>query len=204
MDWLTFISKLIGDLAWPAVVIVLIWYLRPHLGSLAKRLEELSLPGGASAKFRKELEEAKEQAAPVLDFGTPRIDTRHTTIQAPMGGEDQFIQLAAMFPEAAISQSYQEIERIIGDHAAGINLRRDRPMEVVRHLQELGLVDRATVGLFNRLRVLRNEAAHNGGRLRLSLDEAIEYRALCRSLADALDFAFQKLKGKGGEPTSSE
>ena len=68
MDWLTFISKLIGDLAWPAVVVCLLLLLRPYLGGLAQRLEELTLPGGARAKFRDDLEAAREQAIPVLTY----------------------------------------------------------------------------------------------------------------------------------------
>src|SRR5207248_1310499 len=45
VDWLTFISKIVGDLVWPIVALVLILLLRPYLGGLANRLEELILPG---------------------------------------------------------------------------------------------------------------------------------------------------------------
>jgi hypothetical protein len=61
MDWLTFITKLVDAFVWPGLVLVLLWWLRPHLGGLARRLEELTLPGGAKAKFRQELEEGSRK-----------------------------------------------------------------------------------------------------------------------------------------------
>ena len=192
MDWLTFIVKIIDALAWPGLVLLLLWWLRPHFGGLARRLEELTLPGGAKAKFRQELEEAKEQAVAAYNY----LDLEPPAFQigtAAEGPEAQYLQLAAMFPEAAILQSYQEIERIIGEHAkkAGIAIRS--APRVVDFLQKKEVVGAAAVDTFNRLRGLRNEAAHGGSSLKLSLDEAVEYRALCRFVADALDAAFKKL-----------
>jgi hypothetical protein len=190
MDWLTFITKIVDALVWPGLVLVLLWWLRPHLGGLARRLEELTLPGGAKAKFRQELEEAKEQAIKVysyLDLEPPHIGTPS---EEP---ETQYLQLAAMFPEAAILQSYQEIERIIGEHAEKAGITSRPPLRVINFLHQKGLIDPAAVDVFNRLRTLRNEAAHGGSSLKLSLDEAVEYRALCRFVADALDAAFRKL-----------
>jgi len=117
VDWLTFIGKIIGDLVWPAVAVFLLLLRRPYLGGLARRLEELTLPGGARAKFREELEAAREQAIPVLGF-TPRSLTAAQDGDVAEGGESQFLHLAAMFPEAAILQSYQEIERIMMKYAS--------------------------------------------------------------------------------------
>ena len=61
MDWLTFSSNVVGSLAWPLVVIGLLILLRGHLAGLAERLEELSLPGGARARFAKQLDEARSR-----------------------------------------------------------------------------------------------------------------------------------------------
>jgi hypothetical protein len=199
VDWLTFISNLIGNLVWPAVTVLLLLLVRPYLGGLARRLEELTLPGGARAKFREELEAAREQAIPVLGFTASSLTAaHHDSASEAMGGDDQFLHLASRFPEAAILQSYQEVERILSDHAASIpDLQSRRPIDVIRHLQQRELIDGTTVELFNRLRTMRNEAAQTGDRLHLSLDEAIEYRALCRSLSEALHVAFKKFKEGG-------
>lgn len=194
MDWLTFISKVIGNLAWPGVVLVLLWWLRPQFGGLAKRLEELTLPGGAKAKFRQELEEAKEKAITVYDFADPVLPTSDQGADP----EAQYLQLAAMFPEAAILQSYQQIERIVDDYAKKFVIPARTPRDVVNFLTQQEAIDPAAADVFNRLRTLRNEAAHGGSSLQLSLDEAIEYRALCRLLADALGAAFKKLADQRG------
>lgn len=202
MDWLTFISKTVGDLEWPGIALLLLWWLRPHLGGLAARLEELTLPGGAKAKFRQELEEAKEKAITVYDF-TASVEAVPHHGAEPVGAETRYIQLAAMFPEAAILQSYQEIERIIQDHSNKFRLGGRSPANVISFLQQTEVIDPAAVDVFNRLRTLRNEAAHGGSSLRLSLDEAIEYRALCRFVADALDVAFKKMADEGGTPVAA-
>jgi hypothetical protein len=50
MDWLQFISAIIGHVAWPIVILVLIVSVRRHLGSLAERILELSF-GGATGQI---------------------------------------------------------------------------------------------------------------------------------------------------------
>jgi hypothetical protein len=47
MDWKQFFASMVGSLAWPVVVVALLVLLRKHLASMAERLEELTLPGGA-------------------------------------------------------------------------------------------------------------------------------------------------------------
>ncbi|MBB2959824.1 hypothetical protein [Methylobacterium sp. R2-1] len=62
MDWLQFFSSIIASLAWPSVVALLLILLRSQLASLAQRLEELTLPGGAKASFKELIQEAKTSA----------------------------------------------------------------------------------------------------------------------------------------------
>jgi hypothetical protein len=56
MDWLTFFAAVIGHLAWPTVIGVLLIVLRKHLGALAERIEEFSF-GGAKFTWKKKLAE---------------------------------------------------------------------------------------------------------------------------------------------------
>jgi hypothetical protein len=76
MDWLTFLSNLVGSLAWPSVVIVLLIILRRQISALASRLEELTLPGGAKAKFAKLLDEARQQLPAVRSAKAPSFFPR--------------------------------------------------------------------------------------------------------------------------------
>jgi hypothetical protein len=59
MNWLQFISEMIGHLAWPVVVLIVVFEVRKHLGALADRILELSF-GGASVKFGKLLSKGAE------------------------------------------------------------------------------------------------------------------------------------------------
>jgi hypothetical protein len=116
MDWLTFFSKIIGNLAWPGVVLALLWWLRPHLGGLAKRLEELRLPGGARAKFRKELEELEASgAAAVKETGTlPREERRISSIEQEAQLDDTIkgiLQQATNDPKIALITLTAELEK---------------------------------------------------------------------------------------------
>jgi hypothetical protein len=68
MDWLQFFASIIGSLAWPSVVVALLFMLRGQMAGLVGRLEELAF-GGAKAKFAMALEQGKantEQLAATL------------------------------------------------------------------------------------------------------------------------------------------
>jgi hypothetical protein len=60
MDWLQFISSTLVGFAWPSVLIVLMVILRKQISALAGRIEEVTLPGGAKAKFEKAIGEARK------------------------------------------------------------------------------------------------------------------------------------------------
>lgn len=65
MDFPTFITKIVDALAWPGVVLALLWWLRPHFGTLVRRLEEVSI-AGAKARFLKEAIEGAHPVSPRL------------------------------------------------------------------------------------------------------------------------------------------
>jgi hypothetical protein len=59
MTWLQFISEMVGHLAWPIVLLIIVFAVRKHLGSLVERVLELSF-GGATVKFDKLLSKGAE------------------------------------------------------------------------------------------------------------------------------------------------
>jgi len=205
MDWLTFITKIVASLAWPLVTLTFLYWLRPYFGSLVRRLDELSLPGGTKAKFTKELENAQQVVSEIYDhkgFPIQPLLINSSEFEVGEGAETKYLQLAASFPEAAILQSYQDIERIIIQHSDLLEkTRRFKPVDVIHSLYVKEAIDSRTVDLFNRLRKLRNTAAHAGTSNGLSFGEAVEYRALCRLFADTLTEAFKKLEGNTQLPT---
>jgi hypothetical protein len=200
MDWLTFISKTIEALAWPAVVVVLLTLSRPFLKGLLERLEELTLPGGVGAKFGKDLaaartiaeaESSERDASPEAKFDgapnalpKPRIKFRDAA--------DPFLQLARIFPEAAVLQAYQDLEQIFDENRDLIKYidqsrqMRDPVNTIINGLRGAGLLSNGWMDLYARIRNLRNLAVHGRGEGRISPGEAMEYRALVYALIEQL------------------
>jgi hypothetical protein len=63
MDALTFITKLVEALAWPIVGLILVLFLRPYFGELARRLAEVRM-GQLRATFLREAIRAAPEAKP--------------------------------------------------------------------------------------------------------------------------------------------
>jgi hypothetical protein len=191
MDWLQFSASIIGSLAWPLVVIVLLLLLRTRIGGLADRLQEISLPAGANAKFEKALGEAKERSQQV----DPAV--REAQLQRPLAeAHDPFVQLANHFPEAAIMQCFRELEKKLGEMVGLLDLptnRRD-PTSVIEELRFEGYIDHNTQSLFEELRLARNIAAHATGPNRVSPGAALEFRAQTLTLFDVLEKVLAKLR----------
>ncbi len=51
MDGLTFVEHIIGHIAWPSVVIVILLLFRPKLGEIMGRIVEVLLPGGGALRM---------------------------------------------------------------------------------------------------------------------------------------------------------
>src|SRR5687768_3735008 len=104
MGWKAFVASIVGSLAWPSVVTLLLFLLRGQIASLAQRLEELTLPGGAKAKFRGQLDLARQQAEETGLESGPAV---------PLTADDPYVDLANRYPAAAVLQSFKEVEAAI-------------------------------------------------------------------------------------------
>jgi hypothetical protein len=198
MDWLQFASSVIGSLAWPFVVVVLLILLRKQLGSLALRIEELSLPGGAKAKFKEQLESGRE-AAEIVAAETPQASSLK---QDP--ADEAFLELAKNFPEAAVAQAWKEVEEVLLEvrrHILGADARQNLN-SVVRRLRESNLIDGPVEALFLNLRQARNTAVHAGSNAAITPAEAVEYRDQVRILSDIFRGVIRQSRpSQGAEPS---
>jgi hypothetical protein len=178
MDWLQFTSSIIASLAWPSVLVVLLILLRKQLGSLATRLEELTLPGGAKAKFKEQLESSRDKAEEVAYESEPGQLKKEPTL------DGAFLELAKRFPEAAVSQAWKEVEAVLletRERLLGPNSRQNLN-SVVRRLREQGLIDGSAEELYLNLRQARNTAVHATEKASITPGEAVEYREQVRVL----------------------
>ena len=62
MDWLQFLASIIGSLAWPLALVVIVLILRRQLVDILRRLKRLKY-GEAEAEFGEKLEEVEEDIA---------------------------------------------------------------------------------------------------------------------------------------------
>lgn len=192
MDWLTFFATIVSAFAWPSVAIVLLIILKDHLGGLASRVEELRFPGGAKAKFVKELDSVRKQSEKI--GLAARFSRGNIRVQAGqfLGKEElELLQLANKSPEAVILESYREIEEVIIKYFEQLpeTIRSSNPLQLIDDLFNRGFLNKDARELFEKLRTSRNSAAHASQKARVTPGEAIEYREHARLFADLLEKA---------------
>jgi hypothetical protein len=105
MDWHEFIEKMVSHLSWPGVVLIVLFAVRKHLGSLAERILELSF-GGATVKFDKLLAKGAE----LIEDAPPPV--------LPKGVESQPQGMVDIF------SSYIVIENAASDLASLLGVKR--------------------------------------------------------------------------------
>jgi hypothetical protein len=181
VDWLQFFASLIGSLAWPAVVIAVLFLLRTHLVAIATRIEELSLPGGTAIKLAKQVRQVQTEAELVeaeqgLDEAAPVITL-----------DPSVLQLAEQFPEAAVLEAYKELESVLLQIRARLpngKPRRTGP-EVMTDLLDQKYISESIFSLYQTLRETRNTLVHVRGD-RLSQATAVELISQVKLLTDIL------------------
>jgi len=200
MDLLTFIASVTGSIAWPGLALILLFPIRNRIGdliaSLAARLVKAKLPGGTELEFGPELEKAVEKSEELAIEGK-----LVATEQSDLGTvEDPYLRLVQVSPEAAILQSFKEVEASILENKSELpNVRGNNLLEFVRKLHSAGAIDAQLVEQFQSVRNLRNIAVHTREPFAITIGEALEYRNLCHSLAAGFRLAFAKL-AHGREP----
>ncbi|MER9190241.1 hypothetical protein [Mesorhizobium australicum] len=184
MDYLTLLVNLIGAIAWPVALVVVMLVFRKQLVKLAGRVRAVSGPAGISATFADELEKAREaveQTSPsARQLERPALEI-----------SDPYLELAKAYPEAAIMNSYKELEAFLAD-AMGANSRVVSPTILMTVLYNKQEIPSELFDLFQRVRNARNLAVHSSARL--TTGEAIEFRALVGSLIEAIRPLAAKLK----------
>jgi hypothetical protein len=189
MNWLEFIASITGSLAWPGVVLLVLWYNRQRLANLPDLIDELTLPGGAKIKFVRALARASVEANLVASEA-PDIAHAKGEVES-----DAASQLAGQFPETAVVHSFIEIVETLGDMIRFLPLPtkgRD-PTSVITELARLGYVDQPTVSLFANLKNAYNAAVH-AGYVRLTAEEALQYRKAAQVLNAKLREVLRRLE----------
>jgi hypothetical protein len=197
LDWLTFFSTNIKSLAWPTVAIFVLLVLKRQIGDLLRALGDRLLTakgGGFEFTFGQRVDEA-EALLP-----TPEVKEITASFAASGGLEadaahaqriENISALAQLPPAYIVSQAWLRLEQAIRE---AVNIpparpgyrRPARPLNYLGWAREQGLLTPEELAAVQRLREMRNLAAHSLDP-DLTMTDALRYQ----DIADALT---QKLK----------
>jgi hypothetical protein len=200
MDWLQFIAAIVGHLAWPAVVIVLLILVRHQIRGLAERLLEFSI-GGAKVTFDKALQKGSEiiEETPLVELEAqpqlpPPVGDAEQKVPIPRGrafttdSAETGLQGYALWLTTAagrIISAYESLERLLDEVAKDLGFQTGRPSKIMHFLVAEGKFDRKMLDLYRALREGRNAIA--GARALPNLVEVAEYERQASYLRSALE-----------------
>lgn len=180
MDVLTFTAEAIKALAWPTAVVLVALMVRKPVIELLPFLRRL--------KYKEvELEFAKELAQIKSDITTnePAISQRSPSLAASTSS-NRLLNIASISTSAAILEAWSELEA--ASVAVASAFWAQSPGDTFKNHPRLGeyllqckVIDEKQLGVFNKLRELRNKAAHAID-LNLGEEEARTYIELATSL----------------------
>lgn len=187
MDWLTFISSLVGSLAWPLTAIGIAWFFRKAIKeTLARPLRRVKA-GPFEAEWEAKVVEALVDVAESPETGAPPPDRELLS--------QRLRTFAEQLPAAAVMAAYAEIEEALrrklalaGKVDADRRPMSARQMAVIA--DEHGIISRQTASAIEGATVLRNLAAH-GRASEIDQGKALDFL----TLADAILYAIEA----GGE-----
>ncbi|SRR5712691_11611465 len=182
MDVLTFIVEIVKASAWPLAALFIALQFRDQLRALLARLKKGKV-GPAEFEFEETVKTLKEEAA-ALPPGP---------VTAGVGAST--VSLASSDPRAAIMNAWLEVETALARLAqtkgqVPLSLPRS-PVQAIRAVQKAQLIEPHHIALFNDLRGLRNQAAHELD-FNPSTESVLTYVRLAKELSGVLDKAAEK------------
>jgi hypothetical protein len=185
MDLLTFIANVIGSLAWPVTAIIIFVILRRPLLNLFPLVQRLRFQG-IELDFSRQIQalaaEAHNQLPPVR-----KTDEKGQPMRA------HWVELAQLSPRAVVLEAWLELEKaaVQASRRHNLNLRSVElrsPLILGEALEEAGVLEGTTLGIYHQLRNLRNAAAH-ASEFAFTSDSAIEYADLAARLTEHIQSA---------------
>jgi len=185
MDFLTFLATIIGSLAWPASLLVALFMLRGPIAELLPSLRRLRYKE-LEVDFGKELEKIEAVMDTVEEKTQPKgeLPVGVQPEPLPKTRTELLEKLADLSPNAAILESWRNVERTLDFYFSSRGIERPRSGQtILGHLDYDPNFPPQLVSAYQELRLLRNRAAHD--RENLTAKHAKEFSAL----ADRLTFA---------------
>ncbi|WP_225562860.1 hypothetical protein [Rhodanobacter sp. DHG33] len=206
---MTFVVGVLRAIAWPATLLLLVFALRRQIRDLIPLLRKLKVKE-FELEFAHEIAQinvgARAGTVAEASGAIPSTETSTTPLKSSFDGdvikvdeiglsadasdrEKVVRRLAQISPRAAILEAWVEVEAAASTAAASFWLPGNHP-EVFRTMNRLGeyllqckVIDAGQLVAFNKLRELRNKAAH-AEELNLGVGDADKYVDLAFALAD--------------------
>ena len=185
MDLLTFVATIIGSLAWPVSLLIVILVLRKPLAELLPGIRKLKYKD-LEVDFGKELERIEAVMDTIEDETKPRRELPAEVQPEPLPKTRNELlgKLAELSPNAAILESWRNVERTLDFYFKCRGIERPLSNQTITgHLDYDPNFPPQLVSAYQELRLLRNRAAHD--RENLLPEHAREFA----SLADRLTYA---------------
>ncbi|WP_300631884.1 hypothetical protein [Pseudomonas sp.] len=168
MDWLQFLSSVIGSIAWPSAVVALAILMRTPLGKLLPLIRTLKYKD-LQIDIGERLEAVREKVG--AESEAPDIATEEPPLT--------FKKLAQADPRAAILSAWIPVEIELNEIAKKMNLQSRRgTLDMMRQLSREGVLDRLTSDTLDQLRRIRNTAVHVTEES-VSFNDAIHMAEMC-------------------------
>jgi len=175
VDWLTFISNLIGSLAWPAAACVVALLFRSQISTLFKNLNKLKWRD-MEAQFGEKVDQIREEVREIEDNPNFRDE--------PV--EPKLIELAETHPHLAVLEAWKQLERSIIDLSVN-KLGNERRLPITRHLDELVRAQVLPPQMAKAVRDIREVRNQSVPELDTSLSKGRAY-VLIDTIADIVGF----------------
>jgi hypothetical protein len=183
MDWFQFTASVISSLAWPAVVLAVVILLRRPLAGLLPLLRRFKYKD-LEVEFDREVRELRDEAAVAL---------RPLSAAAPpkLPEQGSLLQLASVAPRAAVVEAWLLVESAArrAIEVRGVGRETEQPVsgpQLTRALMQTEALDNAARAVFDRLRMLRNQAGHSP-HFAIGEESAREYAELALALVRRLE-----------------
>ncbi|QIO98357.1 hypothetical protein [Bradyrhizobium symbiodeficiens] len=202
MSWLQFIVAMTSALAWPLVILALLWAVRKQLASLAERILELSF-GGATVKFGQLLSKGTEILEDAQPVPSDPALSREQQLDAPSETvtiQDSFNAVLTPGEPSHIGATESVFLAFEGvEHAIeGLRNAFDEDLKGVSLLVKLskeGYITEDLIDLYINLRNARALVAHGKAQMP-NVAEALEFSRQASYLRGRLMYALEAINAE--------
>lgn len=167
MDWLDFIASVVGSLAWPLAVVIIVWLLRREIQGLLERLEKVRHKDTEATFFARKVDQIAERVSEQSELSSGRQPTPEATegrddrAAAPVFTPRELAMELDGHPPSIVLESWDILERLLREKASLHGLKAESLAGTLSAMAKAGLITGTQRDLIVELSTLRNAVAHS-------------------------------------------